>query len=409
MAAHPRRAISGLAALFVANGTSLLGNQLTSLAIPWLVLTDLGTPLDAGIVGAGLILPAAIGAIGGGVIVDRLGRRRTSILGDVLSGATVAAIPVLYLLGLLSIPVLVILAFLGALLDAPGTTARQVLLPDLADAAAIGRERANGLYQALENIALLFGPLLAGFVVLALGPVHALWVDAVSFVACALIVAAFVPRPVARIDESEVPSDLLAGVRLLRNDRVLRALTGMAVLANFAGTPLFVVVLPAFTLSSGMDAGALGILLGAFGLGLLAGSIWFAARGAGVDRRRLLALGLAATGAGILAAAVAGSLAVAAVALVVAGAASGPINPLAFTIMQERIPDAQRGRAFGAIIGAVLLAAPIGMLAAGLVTDRTSPVLALQLIGGLFAVAGLLVMVLPVYGRFDAAVQPPAV
>lgn len=399
MRTAPRRAF---AALLVANGISIVGNELIALAIPWLVLTQLGTPADIGLVGAGLILPAAIGAIGGGVIVDRLGQRRTSILGDLLSAATVAAIPLLLATGLLSIPILIVLAFLGALLDAPGTTARQVLVPTLGDAAGMTRERANGLYQTVENAAFLTGPLLAGVIVVTLGTSEAFWIDAASFVVCAALVWLFVPGPVGPIEPSET-GDVLAGLRSLRSDGTLRALAGVAVIANFAGTPLFVVLLPLLTLDAGMDANALGLMVAAYAGGLLLGSLWFAARRGTLDRRRLAALSLGGTGAGLAVAATTGTLALTLVGLAVAGFASGPFNPLAFTLMQERIPEARRGRTFGAILGGVLLAAPVGMLAFGVLTEQVRAAGGLWAAAMIFIALSVLILLAPSFRRLDEA------
>src|SRR5690349_17477693 len=111
-----RRRSAPLGALWAASAISLVGNQLTALALPWLVLTSLGTPIDAGIVGAAIVLPAVFGALGGGVLIDRVGPRRTSVVADVFSAAAVAAIPIAALTVGLGLPLLVLLAFAGALL-----------------------------------------------------------------------------------------------------------------------------------------------------------------------------------------------------------------------------------------------------------------------------------------------------
>src|SRR6185369_6510608 len=88
---HPRN--GPLRALWIATGISLVGNQLTAVALPWLVLTTLGPPIDAGIVGAAIVLPAVFGALAGGVVIDRFGPRRTSVVADLFSGGAVAAVP----------------------------------------------------------------------------------------------------------------------------------------------------------------------------------------------------------------------------------------------------------------------------------------------------------------------------
>jgi MFS family permease len=56
-------------------------------------------------------------------------------------------------------------------------------------------------------------------------------------------------------------------------------------------------------------------------------------------------------------------------ALAFAGLAAGPLNPLLMTVIQERVPSAMRGRVFGMITASALVAAPLGMVLAGLVVE----------------------------------------
>jgi MFS family permease len=387
-------------ALCAATSISLVGNELTAIALPWLVLTALGTPLDTGIVGAGIVLPAVIGAFAGGTVIDRLGSRRTSIAGDVTSAFAVAAIPIAAMVIGLSVALVFVLAFVGALLDAPGATARQVLIPDVAARAGIGPDRANAVYQAVQNVSFMVGPIAGGLLIVAVGPITAMWFDAASFVVSAAIVAYAIPKPTVR-PSTEETADVLAGLKLVASDAILGGMTLVAAIANFVGTPLFVVLLPAFALGSAGNAGALGLLVGAFAAGMVVGSIGYGIAGSRVPRRAVLVAGLVATGAGIGVVALGPPLPVAVVALALAGFATGPINPIAFTVMQERIPPAVRGRAFGAIFGGVLVAAPIGMLVLGALTDARGPSLGLAAAGAAFVVAGVVAAVWPGFSAMD--------
>jgi len=391
-------------ALFGASGISLIGNQLTVVVLPWLVLTSLGTTFDAGLVGAGVVLPGVIGAVAGGVITDRLGSRETSVIADLASAVAIGAIPIVAFTIGLSVPLLATLAFAGALLDAPGATARQVLLPDLADRAGMTRERANGLFQSIDNASLLIGPLLAGVAIVALGPVNALWIDAGSFLFAAVLVATLVPRIRARASGEEV-ADVLAGLRALARDRVLRGLTVAAMVANAVGTPAFVVLLPALAIRAGYGAGALGVVLAAFGGGLVVGSLSAARLSARLGRRRLLALAFAGTGVALALVATAPPLPIMVALLLLAGVASGPVNPIAFTVMQERVPAVIRGRVFGAVIGGVLIAAPVGMLGFGALAESNGPEIGLAAGGAAFAAIGLY---LALWRSFQALDEAPA-
>lgn len=387
--------------MLLASGISLIGNQLTALALPWLVLTSIGTAWEAGIVGAGTVLPAVIGALGGGVITDRLGSRRMSIAADLASGVAVAAIPICALTIGLSTPLLFVLAFAGALLDAPGFTARQVLVPDLGDRAGMSRERANSLFQTVDNASLMIGPVIAGLAIVALGPVSALWLDAASFVVSAAIVAVAIPRGLGRGAGEDV-ADVLEGLRVLARDRVLRAVTLVAAVANFVGTPIFAVLLPALALRTAAGADAFGIMVGAYGGGLVAGSLGYGIVGARVGRRLVASLGFAGTGVAFAAVAIAPPLPVILIALAVGGVASGPINPIAFTVMQERVPAPVRGRVFGAVLGGVLVAAPVGMLALGALAEVQGPQIGLGIAGATFVLVGLVIAVWPPFRELDA-------
>jgi MFS family permease len=386
----------------VATGVSLVGNQVTGIALPWLVLTTLGAPIDVGVVGAAIVLPAVFGAIAGGVVIDRFGPRRTSVVADVMSGLAVVAVPIAAMTAGLGLPLVVLLAFLGALLDAPGQTARQVLLPDLARAGGVRLERANAIYQAIENGALLVGPAIAGVIVLAVGPLGALWLDAGSFVVSAVLIRLLVPdiRPSADAG----PADIGAGIRALANDTLLRMLTVVAALANLVFTPLFIVILPALATASGESPAVLGTMLAVLGAGMVGGALGFGMLADRVRRRIALVAGFVGTGAALSLASLPVPLPALLLALLVAGLASGIINPIAFTVMQERVPAATRGRVFGAVLGLVLVAAPIGMVALGAVADAASPRTALLISGLTILAIGGLVAILRSSRELDASV-----
>jgi MFS family permease len=96
------------------------------------MLQTTGSAAQTGITGFFTILPVVVAGFFGGTLVDRMGYRRTSIVADLASGLTVALIPLLHFTIGLEFWQLMVLVFLGGLLDAPGSTARTALIPDLA-------------------------------------------------------------------------------------------------------------------------------------------------------------------------------------------------------------------------------------------------------------------------------------
>ena len=402
--------VRSLWALLGASGISLVGNQLTALAIPWFVLATTGSAVLTGFAGVAAVLPAVLAAFLGGAVVDRLGPRRTSILADVMSGVTVALIPLLYRTVGLPFAVLLLLVFLGALLDTPGVTARQAMLPDVATNARVSLERANGAYHSLENLAGLAGPLLGGILVAVIGATNVLWLDAVTFVLSAALIARAVPAlRIPASNESEgFRADIALGWKVLRQDRFLRAMTMAAVVLNLLGAPLFAVVLPVYGERIYGSAAALGILLASFGLGMLVGSLLFSVRGEQLPRRPLLLAGLVLTALPLAALVALPPLPVAAVALGLAGLGSGPINPLVFTVLQERVPAEARGRVFGTVIGTALAAAPLGMATAGLLIEGIGLQMTVAIVAGGFLAVALLALVAPGFRALGAPVAPAA-
>ena len=113
--------------LFTANAISLVGNVFTTIAVPWFVLQTTGSATQTGVTGFFTILPVVLAGFLGGTLIDRLGYKRTSIISDLASGVTTALIPLLYFTAGLEFWQLLLLVFLGALLDTPGSTARAIL------------------------------------------------------------------------------------------------------------------------------------------------------------------------------------------------------------------------------------------------------------------------------------------
>ena len=391
-------------ALLGADAISMVGNQLTALAIPWFVLQTTGSATRTGLVAFFTVLPTVLAAFLGGAVADRLGHKRTSVLADVLSGTTVALVPLLYHTVGLPFGALLGLVFLGALLDTPGGTARAALLPDAAGRAGIRLERVNGTSQAIRSLSGLLGPPLAGLLIVVVGASNVLWLDAATFGVSAAVIGLAVTTPrVAVVERGSYRDEVLAGLRFLGGDRLLRALAITAAVLNFLATPLGAVVFPVYALEVfGRDgAGELGVALAGEGIGALVAALLYGAIGHRLPRRATLLGGLvvASVPMGILAATppLAGTTA----ALVVLGLATGMANPLLGTVLQERVPPELRARVFGAVLASALVAAPLGMLLVGPLLEALGLRAVLLIIAAGFGVTTLSMLVNPALREMD--------
>ena len=107
--------------------TATAGTGISIVAFPWLALQHRDSARDAAIVATAMTLPLVVSTLVAGTAVDFFGRRRISLVSDSLSGAAVAAVPLIAAVfgpDTISLVVLAVLAALAAAFDPAGTTAR---------------------------------------------------------------------------------------------------------------------------------------------------------------------------------------------------------------------------------------------------------------------------------------------
>lgn len=363
------RASLPIYAMLGATAFSQVGNMLTFVAVPWFVLQTTGSAALTGISGGAVALAAVLASLFGGPMVDRLGFKQTSVVSDLASGVTVAAIPLLYLTVGLKFWQLLTLLFLGSLLDTPGMMARQGMIPDLSRRAGMPVERPNSAYQAIQQGSFLVGPPLAGILIASLGSSNVLLLDAATFAVSALLILAAVPRLRSVADEGTKSEgyvvELLGGLRFVWGNLAMRTIILAAVVCNFLASPLLAVVLPVYAEQFLGSATGLGAMLAGFGGGALVGAVFYGAVGHRLPRRGTLIICLGAFGLPLLALTAQPPLSVVVAALAVCGIANGPINPIIFTFVHEQTPATMLGRVLGALTGLAMAAAPLGMVVAG--------------------------------------------
>lgn len=355
-------------ALLGANIISLVGNVLSMIALPWFVLQTTNSPARAGLVGFAVFLPGFAAGIFGGALVDQFGYKRVSVLSDVVSGLAIAAIPLLYHTTGLEFWQLLVLVFVGALLDVPGLTARRSLVPELAARAGMRLERVNAAFESLSNLALLIGPPVAGILIATLGASNVLWLDAASFAISAGMVALLIPRPPAPATTSPgggYVEELLNGLRFLRRDQVLFPMAIVLGLSNGLSGALFGVTLPVYAKERLGGATDLGFLVTAAGVGSLLGATLYGSVGHRWPRRALWLTAYLSMPVLYLILFWSPPLAPMMAVLAVGGVVTGPLNPLMVTIRHERIPAHLRGRVFSTYSAIAVAASPLGVVATG--------------------------------------------
>jgi MFS family permease len=360
-----------LIALETATLVSAAGNGVALVALPWVVLDLTGSAADVGLVAAAAAVPLVLSAFVAGTIVDRFGRRRTAVVSDVLSGISIAAIPLAALADVLSLWLLVVLAAVGAVFDPAGVTARETMLPAAAQSARLRRERVNGLHEAVFGVAFLVGPALGGLLIAVVGAEATLWATAIGFALAAfaslLIRLPRVERPIEMAHRS-VWRDGLDGLSFVWRDRTLRALTILFAILVGAWVPIEGVILPVYFQAQNAPE-KLGIVLMAMSVGGIAGALAYGAVGHRVARRTAVLVGLLGTALPVVGMAFLPRFWMLVLLGATTGLLYGPINPIANIVLQEHTPPHLLGRAIGVLTSLAYAAGPVGFLVVGPVIE----------------------------------------
>jgi MFS family permease len=369
-----------LYSLFTANAISLVGNVFSLIAIPWFVLQTTGSATQTGITGFFTILPVVVAGLLGGVLIDRLGYKRTSIIADIASGVTTALIPLLYFTVGLEFWQLMILVFMGALLDTPGTTARDSLLPELTEQAGMPIERATSITHVIERSARLVGAPLAGLLIGLMGTANVLWLNAASFFVSAAIIWLIIPAPKPLEKEKKSGKyfdELKEGLRFIRRDQLILTIVIMIMVLNFLDAIWGGVVQPVYVKEVFGDALNLGLLIAANGGGAVLGGLLYAWIGHRYRRHTVFVIAFVFAGFRFWFYLLHPSILILIITGVIFSMGAGPLNPILGAVEFERIPPDMRGRVFGAMTAGAWLAMPLGMLLGGVLTETlgTSPML----------------------------------
>jgi MFS family permease len=385
-----------IVALLFGGAVANVGLRVAAVALPWFVLTSTGSAVQTGLVVACELGPYVVAKALSGPLVDRWGQRRVSMLADLGSAVMIGAIPVLFALGALAWPVLLIMVALGGALRGPGDNAKDTSVPLVAARAGVPLERVTGLYGAVERGSGLAGPALAAILIVVIGAAGTLALTAACFAACALIWRLIMPADVGRIAhetmiEGSYLTQMREGLRFLIADRLLLTLVLMILVTNLLDIAKSAVFLPVWVVEHGYGVSVVGLVLTCFALTAMISSLLASAIGERLPRRRTYFVAFLFAGPPPFLA-LALDLPVPAVAVVygVAGFASGFLNPLLGAIFFERIPQPLLGRVGGLADGICWAGVPFGgLVAAGLIAlCGLTPALAVA--GALYGAATLL-------------------
>ncbi len=385
------------------------GNGAALVVLPWIALELTGSAGSAGLLAAATAVPLLASSLVSGTVVDTLGRRRTSVVSDLMSAASVAAIPVVAHVAGLDMRWLIALAVLGAVFDPAGVTARETMLPAAAARAQWPLHRANGVHEAVWGVAFLLGPGVGGVLIAWVGAVSALWFTAGAFLVSAGLIAGMQVDDAGRPEEHHAPDGFWSGtrdgLRFVWRDHLLRALLITTAVLVSVYMPVEGVLLPV-EFESQDQPGRLGLVVMAMSLGGIAGALGYGLIGRRWRRSAVYRASLVLTGVFLMVLAALPPFGVMLVASLLIGVAYGPIGPLVNIAMQTRSPEHMRGRVVGIITSAEYAAGPFGYLLVGAATERFGVQPTFLAIGATILLVALAALAVRPLGQLDDLPEP---
>jgi MFS family permease len=394
----PLRRSRDLRALVAGQSVSVLGSQLTAVAVQYQVYRLTGSSLDVGLISLAVLGPLLAGSLLGGTVVDAVDRRLLLVAAPVVMAVVTAGLAV----NASSRPALWPLFVCSALIGGLGTfedSALNAVIPNLVRRSDM--PAANAVFQAIFQFGLVAGPALAGLLLAVAGFRLVYWADTATFAAAALAALAVSPQPAAGGRRPGLRS-LLEGVRFVRGRQGIQGAFLIDLGATVFGLPKALFPAMAATVFRGGPA-TLGLLYAAPGAGALVGALSTGWVGRVERQGRAVTIAVIVWGLSIAGFGLARLLPVALALLVVAGWADVISAVFRSVIVQLSVPDALRGRLTGLQIAVVTGGPRLGDVEAGAVASAFGTT-ASVVSGGLACVAGagLLFALLPGFRRWRA-------
>jgi len=360
---------------------SLVGTWMQMTAQSWLVLTLTHSATKLGIVVALQTLPVLLLGPYGGVVADRVDKRRLMMVLQSAMGVQALVLGVLTVTGTVQYWMVAVLAVILGLNNCFENPARQAFVLEMVGAEHL--HNAVSLNSVLVNAARAVGPAVAGLLIATVGIGVCFLLNAASFVAVVLSLLGMDVRrlqPSRRVERAR--GQLREGLRYVAGRPELFLPLGM-----MAGVGMlayeFPVTLPVMAQHAFHEgAEAFGLMTAAMGIGAVAGGLVTAARGR--TGLRALLVSSAVFGAVILAAAAAPTIAVALVALLLVGAASVSFMAVGNSTLQLAAAPDMRGRVMALWFVAFQGSTPIGGPIVGWVCAWAGPRIGLG-VGGVAA------------------------
>lgn len=377
--------------------------QMTLSILLVLELTD--SPFLVALVGFFSMIPLLLFGAFGGVLADRVDRRKVLLASQIANMCAAAAMCALLALGVAQFWHAYIVVFVGGLGWAFDMPSRRSIVMDIIGRAGV----TNGM--ALDSVGMhgsrMAGPALAGFLIATVEPVGgyftvlAFYVVSITF----LLFLKSPPRSAPVVRTSGVFRNLWEGAAYVKSNRVILATVVITVFMNLLLFPYMQMAPVIAKRTLELNDQLIGLLMGADGAGAIIGAIAIASSGRLRYHGRVYVIGSAVGLCMALAFSASQWFAVSLPLLILLGFGTAGFGTMQSTIVVIASSEEMRGRALG-VISVAIGAGPIGALIIGVVAEATSPATAIMAFAacGLLSLAVVSALMPAIFGRMG---QPP--
>jgi MFS family permease len=348
---------------------SLVGTWMQTVAQAWLVYRLTHSSLLLGSVGFASQIPVFLFAPIGGTLADRANRQRVVIGTQTASMILAFLLAALTLSGKIQVWHIFVLAALLGIVNAFDIPARQAFLVEM-----VGRDdlmNAIALNSSMFNGARVIGPAIAGILVAKIGEGWCFFANAISYVAVIVgLLMMRLLREVRKAGDASPLEHILEGLRFARGTAPIRALLLLLGVVSLVGMP-YTVLMPVFadTILHG-GARALGILMGAAGVGALLGALTLAMRSGLKGLGTWIVVCCAGFGVSLFAFSFSKTFWLSVALLVPVGYCMMLQMACSNTLIQAMVPDELRGRVMALYSMMFMGMAPFGAFFGGALADR---------------------------------------
>jgi predicted MFS family arabinose efflux permease len=374
--------------LFAGLLVSSLGNQLTTVAIPFQVYALTRSSLQVGLVSLAQLVPLIVGSLVGGTVGDVVDRRTLIVVTAVASCLAAGGLVLNSLAAHPSLLVIYLVSALAAGLTGFASPARNAAIPMLVSPRHL--VAAYSFNQIVFQLAVIVGPVIAGLLIASAGIAWTFGIDAASFVVMAVAALAMRPLPPEGGGQRAGLRSILDGFSFLRGRQVLQGVYLIDLNAMIFGMPRALFPAMAATVFHVGPTG-LGMLYAAPAIGGLLGASTTGWVESIVRRGRAVVVAVALWGLAITLFGFTATLPVALVTLAIAGWADVISAVLRNTILQSSIPDAMRSRLSSFQMAVVQGGPRLGDTEAGAVAALTSTEISV-ISGGVACIIGAAVV-----------------